>query len=142
MQTIPKDRSDHARSFLLRLFCQSRWPSFFHCFSMPFWVDLGSGFPPNLPSKNDQKPRKSMRQDAIHLGIRFFIDFWSVLAFNLDPLAPNPSVFHLENYYFLKTRLSKITSISASSLVPTCLHVGLQNGRSFDFGGFQEAFKI
>ena len=33
-------------------------PSFLHRFSMPFWVDLGSILPPNLPPKIDQNPRK------------------------------------------------------------------------------------
>jgi len=31
---------------------------FLHRYSMPFWVDLGSGFPPNLPPKTNQNPRK------------------------------------------------------------------------------------
>ena len=44
--------------------------------------------------------------------------------------------------FFSKKRLSKITSISASILVPTCLHVALQNRRFSDFWKFQEAFKI
>ena len=35
---------------------------------------------------------------------------------------------------FSKNRLSKITSISASILVPTCLHVALQNRRFSVFG--------
>ena len=44
--------------------------------------------------------------------------------------------------FFSKTRLSKITLISASILVPTCLHVGLQNRRFSEIMAFQEAFKI
>ena len=44
--------------FLLRLFWQSRCSSFSHRFSMPFWVDLGSGFLLNLRAKIDQNPRK------------------------------------------------------------------------------------
>ena len=55
----PKTRGFARRwRFLLRLFWQSRCSSFLHRFSMPFWVDLGSGFPPNLPPKIDQNPRK------------------------------------------------------------------------------------
>ena len=50
--------------------------------------------------------------------------------------------FRWKNKVFPKNRLSKITSISASILVPTCLHVGLQNRRFFEIMAFQEAFKI
>ena len=50
--------------------------------------------------------------------------------------------FPQEKQRFFKKRLSKITSISASILVPTCLHVALQNRRFSDFWRFQEAFKI
>ena len=50
--------------------------------------------------------------------------------------------FLWKNNVFSKQRLSKITSISASILVPTCLHVGLQNRRFFKIMAFQEAFKI
>ena len=50
--------------------------------------------------------------------------------------------FLWKNYDFFKNRLSKITSISASILVPTCLHVALENRRFSDFWRFQEAFKI
>ena len=51
-------------------------------------------------------------------------------------------VFPKEKQGFLKNRLSKITSISASILVPTCLHVGLQNRRFSEIMAFQEGFKI
>ena len=44
--------------------------------------------------------------------------------------------------FFFKKSLSKITLISASILVPTCLHVGLQNRRFFEIMAFQKAFKI
>ena len=70
---------------------------------------------------------------------RFLIDFCS----QLRPPGSQKSVFFLwKNKVFSKKRLSKITSISASILVPTCLHVGLQNRRFSDFWRFQEAFKI
>ena len=53
------------------------------------------------------------------------------------------NVFFLwNNLFFSKQRISKITSISASIMVPTCLHVGLQNRRFYEIIAFQEAFKI
>ena len=45
-------------SVLLRLLWTSRCSSFLHRFSMPFWVDLGSVFPPNLASKAHQNRSK------------------------------------------------------------------------------------
>ena len=51
-------------------------------------------------------------------------------------------IFLKEKQSFFKKRLSMITSISASILVPTCLHVGLQNRRFSEIMAFQEAFKI
>ena len=69
---------------------------------------------------------------------RFWIDFCSQLRPNGSP----KSLFFLrKNKVFSKKRLSKITSISASILVPTCLHVGLQNQRFSEITAFQEAFK-
>ena len=58
------------------------------------------------------------------------------------PWISKKCIFLGKNEVFSKNRLSKITSISASILVPTCLHVGLQNRRFSDFWRFQEAFKI
>ena len=52
---------------------------------------------------------------------RFFIDFFSQLR---PTGSPKSRFFLRENKVFSKNRLSKITSISASILVPTCLHVG------------------
>ena len=70
---------------------------------------------------------------------RFLIGF----CFQLGPRGCQKSVFfQRKNEVFSKNRLSKITSISASILVPTCLHVALQNRRFSDFWRFQEAFKI
>ena len=70
---------------------------------------------------------------------RFFMDF----CFQLRPPGSQKSMFFLrKNKVFSKKRLSKITSISASILVPTCLHVGLQNRRFSEIMAFQEAFKI
>ena len=70
---------------------------------------------------------------------RFFIDFSSQLR---PTGSPKSRFFLRKNKVFSKKRLSKITSISASILVPTCLHVGLQNRRFFEIMAFQEAFKI
>ena len=54
---------------------------------------------------------------------RCLIDFCS----QLRPAGSPKSLFFLkEKQGFFKKRLSKITSISASILVPTCLHVDLQ----------------
>ena len=70
---------------------------------------------------------------------RFFIDFWSQLR---PTGSPKSKFFLRKNKVFSKNRLSKITSTSASILVPTCVHVGLQNRRFFEIMAFQEAFKI
>ena len=69
----------------------------------------------------------------------FFIDFSSQLR---PTGSPKSMFFQWENIVFSKKRLSKITSISASILVPTCLHVGLQNRRFSEIMAFQEPFKI
>ena len=60
---------------------------------------------------------------------RFFIDFSSQLR---PTGSPKSRFFLRKNKVFSKKHLSKITSISASILVPTCLHVGLQNRRFFE----------
>ena len=57
-------------------------------------------FPSQLASQNRSKSKKNRCQDAIHLGFRFLIDFWSVLAFNLDPFDPKKHICS-----FGKTRL-------------------------------------
>ena len=69
---------------------------------------------------------------------RFFIDFWSQLR---PAGSPKIGCFSKRKQKS-KTHLSKITSISASMLVPTCLHVGLPNRRCFEIMAFQETFKI
>ena len=70
---------------------------------------------------------------------RFLMEFCS----QLRPAGSPKSTFFIKKYMVKKKkRLSKITSISASILVPTCLHVGLQNGRFSEIIAFQEAFKI
>ena len=40
------------------IFYRFSLPTSTYRFSMPFWVDLGPGFPPNLHPKIDQNPRK------------------------------------------------------------------------------------
>ena len=70
---------------------------------------------------------------------RFFIDFCS----QLRPTGSSKSKFFLrKNKVFSKKRLSKITSISFSILVPTCHHVGPLKRKFFEIMEFQEAFKI
>ena len=69
----------------------------------------------------------------------FLIDFYS----QLRPSGFQKSMFFTtENNVFSKNLFSKITSISASILVPTCVHVALENRRFSNFWRFQEAFKI
>ena len=93
------------------------------------------------------KPKSMLSSKGVFLkkralaaaGSRFFIDVGSQLR---PTGSPKSRFFLWKNKVFSKQRLSKITSISASILVPTCLHVGLQNGRFFEIIAFQEAFKI
>ena len=114
-------------------------PSFFHRFFDTFLHRFLVDFPPQLGSENRSKSTKNRCQDALHVACDFLIDFCS----QLRPPGSQKSVFFLrKNKVFSKNGLSKITSISASILVPTCLHVGLQNRRFSDFWRFQEAFKI
>ena len=82
------------------LFWQSRCSCFLHRFSMPFWVDLACGFPPNLPPQLDQNPRKIDAKMPSILDSVLLIDFWSVLALNLDSLDLKYRCFHSGKYYF------------------------------------------
>ena len=101
----------------------------------PFWRA-------KMPPKSTKNRSKSSFRGLLfpHRFLhRFLIDFCS----QLRPPGSQKSVFFLgKNEVFFKNGLSDITSISASILVPTCLHVGLQNRRFSDFWRFQEAFKI
>ena len=101
----------------------------------PFWR-------PKMASKSIKNRSKSSFRALLfphRFLYRCLIDFYS----QLRPPGSQKSMFFLgKNNVFSKNRLSKITSISASILVPTCLHVGLQNRRFSDFWRFQEAFKI
>ena len=60
------------------------FPSFFEAFLGRSWLQ----FPSQLASQNQSKSKKSRCQDAIHLGLRFLIDFWSVLAPNFHARKP------------------------------------------------------
>ena len=98
------------------------------------------------------KPRWLPNRSKIHQNwvfkpfcfrIVFYIDFSLIFSPNFDPLDLQKVCFSFRKIkFFSKKRLSKITSISASILVPTCLHVGLQNRRCFEILAFQEAFKF
>ena len=66
--------------------------SFFDAFLGRSWLR----FPSQLASQNRPKSKKNRCQDAIHLGLRFLIDFWSVLALNLDPFDPKKLYFSLK----------------------------------------------
>ena len=72
--------------------------------------------------------------------LEWFWVFWR--HFCVNAVFLKIMFFLRKNKVFSKNRLSKITSISASILVPTCLHVALENRRFSDFWRFQEAFKI
>ena len=67
--------------------------SFFDAFLGRSWLR----FPSQLASQNRPKSKKNRCQDAIHLGLRFLIDFWSVLALNLDPFDPKKLNFSFRN---------------------------------------------
>ena len=70
--------------------------SFFDAFLGRSWLR----FPSQLASQNRPKSKKNRCQDAIHLGLRFLIDFWSVLALNLDPFDPKKLNFSWKNKVF------------------------------------------
>ena len=69
----------------------------------------------------------------------FLIEFWS----QLRPFGSPKSLFFLrKNNDFQNIRLSKLTSILDPILMPTCVHVGLQNRRFFKILGFQDGLKF
>ena len=72
--------------------------SFFDAFLGRSWLR----FPSQLASQNRPKSKKNRCQDAIHLGLRFLIDFWSVLALNLDPFDPKKPYFSLGKTTFFE----------------------------------------
>ena len=72
--------------------------SFFDAFLGRSWLR----FPSQLAFQNRPKSKKNRCQDAIHLGLRFLIDFWSVLALNLDPFDPKKTYFSLGKTRFFE----------------------------------------
>ena len=105
--------------------------SFFHYFFDAFLGRSWLRFPSQLASQNRPKSKKNRCQDAIHLGLRFLIDFWSVLALNFHPqilifLAPAAAGARI-----IKNRLWNLTSIFDPILVPTWLHFGTKKRPNF-----------
>ena len=89
--------------------------------------------PVSLPtcSPKSIKIKKKRCQVSINLGLRFLIDFWSVLALNFHPeilifLAPAAAGARI-----IKNRFSNLTSIFDPILVPTWLHFGTKNQPNF-----------
>ena len=99
------------------------------------WRVLGASGPIGYPRLNigHRKIKK------VSIFDRCLIDVCS----QLRPTETQKGMFFLMKYIaFSKRRLSKITSISDSILMPTCLHVGFQNRRFSEIMAFQEASKI
>ena len=71
-------------------------------FSMPFF-----DFPPQLGTQNRPKSLKNRCQDAFHLGLHCLIDFWSVLALNLDAFGPKKPNFSLGKLVFFEKSCSR-----------------------------------
>ena len=94
-----------------------------------------------MPPKSIKNRSKSSFRGLL-FPHRFLYRFLIVFYSQLRPPGSQKSMFFFRKIGFFFNRLSKITSISASILVPTCLHVGLQNRRFSEIMVFQEAFKI
>ena len=78
------------------------------------------------PTKIDQKSIKNRCQEALHLGLYFLIDFWSIFR----PPEPQKSLkFYWFYKYFCKIGLSKLTSIFDLILGRLGSHAGRHNGR-------------
>ena len=118
--------------------------SIFDRFLLPTWIPWTSFFEPPLQGEHDltknrvsqqasifdrfwcqlasqKRPKciKNRCQEAPHHGLHIFIDFWSLFAPNLDPVDVKKVNFSWrKTRFFCFNRLSKITSISASILVP------------------------
>ena len=67
---------------------QSKIVSFLNPFSNAFLDRFLVHFASQLASQNPLKCVKNRCQDAFHLGLHFWIDFWLIFAPNLDPLNP------------------------------------------------------
>ena len=134
---------------LWRIFCEKtvfkevfeEWSNF-NAFSTSIFERLGSVLEGQDGSQIHQKSIK-IEFPRPSVSASFFISIFDRFLLSTSTPGSQKSVLFLrKNKVFSKNRLSKITSISASILVPTCLHVGLQNRRFSDFWRFQEAFKI
>ena len=67
---------------------QSKIVSFLNPFSNAFLDRFLVHFASQLASQNPLKCVKNRCQDAFHLGLHVWIDFWLIFAPNLDPLNP------------------------------------------------------
>ena len=67
---------------------QSKIVSFLNPFSNAFLDRFLVHFASQLASQNPLKCLKNRCQDAFHLGLHVWIDFWLIFAPNLDPLNP------------------------------------------------------
>ena len=69
---------------------QNHWKivSFLNPFSNAFLDRFLVHFASQLASQNPLKCVKNRCQDAFHLGLHVWIDFWLIFAPNLDPLNP------------------------------------------------------
>ena len=97
---------------------------------MPTWPQLAPQLGAKIHPKAVQEPSKIHPKSHLNfdrLLDRLLIDFWSVFGLNLDAFDPKKLHFSLGKYYFLKTRLSELTSIFDPILVPTWLDFGTQN---------------
>ena len=98
----------------------------FHCFLMFFFVDFWSHLDPNLPPKINQNREKSMLRRTLSWSKSydgFLMHFGTQLAIQNPPTS---MIFHWFLKVFVKIDHSKLTSISNTLLVPTCLHFPFQ----------------
>ena len=114
----------------------------FDAFSASILERLGSVLEAQDGSQIEPKPIK-IGFPSLSVSASFFTSIFDrFLIPTSSPWISKIFVFPQEKHGFSKTSLSKITSISASILMPTCLHVGLPNRRYSEIMAFQDAFKI
>ena len=94
---------------------------------MPFGIDSGSIFGPNLPPKIHQNRWKIDAKMPSHVDLLFGIDFWSIFAPNLDPPNPNFRAPAAARARFSKKPFFAIGIDFRSIFVPTCLQLPSQN---------------
>ena len=109
------------------IFWASCWLSFFHYFFDAFLGRSWLRFPSQLASQNRSKSKKNRCQDAIHLGLRFLIDFWSIFTPNFDPQNLKNRAPAAARARFFKKSHFAIGIDFWSILVPTWLHFASQN---------------